>query len=65
MQQDRSIFQEIREKYNIVEVARNLGLIVKEKGDAEGSHRADSLAPEGGGKNALALYEKKGTWYDF
>ena len=63
MQQDRSIFQEIQDKYRIVEVARDLGLSVKKKSD--GSYRADSIAPEGGGENALALYESTNTWYDF
>ena len=65
MNQERSIFQEIQEKYRIVEVARDLGLIVKKKGQSDGSYRADSIAPEGGGENALALYESTNTWYDF
>ena len=62
MNQERSIFQEIQQKYNILEVARNLGIKFKKIGKQV---RADSIAPDGGGENALALFEDSGTWRDY
>ena len=55
---DKSIYQAIQEKYSISEIAENLGIRLK-KG------RSDSIAPDGGGKNAFTVYEKTGRWYDF
>lgn len=62
MQQQGNIFKEVQDKYSIVEVARDLGLKVKQVGK---TYRSDSIAPDGGGENALALYESTNTWYDF
>ena len=60
---EKTIFQEINEKYKITEVARDwLGLKVKQIG---ATYRADSIAPVGGGENALALYSSTNTFYDF
>ena len=63
MTQEKTIFQEIQEKYRIVEVAENtLGLKVKRIG---ATYRADSIAKDGGGENALALYESTNSFYDW
>ena len=55
-----NIFQEIRERYNILDVAQSLGIHVKRVG---GSYRADSL--NGGGEYALQFYPESGTWFDY
>lgn len=63
MTQEKTIFQEIQEKYRIVTVAEDvLGLKVKRIG---ATYRADSIAKDGGGENALALYESTNSFYDF
>ena len=62
MNNEVNIFQAVQEKYNIVAVAKNLGLIIKKVG---GSYRSNSLDESGRGENALALYEATNSWYDF
>ena len=57
-----SIFNQIQDKFNIIDVARDLGLRIKKVG---GSFRANSIDVSGRGENALALYESTNSWYDF
>lgn len=57
-----SIFQEVQERFNIVDVARDLGLRIKKVG---GTYRADSIDNSGRGENALALYQDSNSWFDF
>ncbi len=59
---DTSIFSAINDKYNIVDVAKDLGIRVKRIG---GTFRANSIDISGRGENALALYEHTNSWYDF
>ena len=59
---EKNVFEAVQEKFNIVEVARDLGLKVKRVGN---SYRADSIDSSGRGGNALTLYETSNTWYDF
>ena len=56
-----SIFQEIQERYNILDVAKSLNIRLKKVGS---SYRSDSLDGDGG-ENALAFYEDSNSWYDF
>lgn len=56
-----SIFQKIQDRFNIIDVAKSLGLRVKRIGS---SYRSDSLDGDGG-ENALAYYEESNSWYDF
>ena len=55
-----NIFQEVRQRYRILDVAEDLGLHVKRVG---GSYRADSLA--GGGEYALQFFTDSNTWFDY
>ncbi|MBQ9418914.1 MAG: toprim domain-containing protein [Synergistaceae bacterium] len=56
------IFQTVNEKYEIAEVAKGLGITLHRVGR---SLRADSIAGNGAGKDAFAVYETTNTWYDF
>ena len=56
-----SIFQEVQERYNILDVAKSLNIRLKKVGS---SYRSDSLDGDGG-ENALAFYESTNSWYDF
>ena len=57
-----NVFQAVNEKHSIIAEAQDLGLIIKRIG---GSYRSDSIAPDGGGENALWLNEQTNRWYDF
>ena len=57
-----SIFKEVQDRYNIVDVAESLGIRLHKVGS---SFRADSIAGTGDGKEAFAIYEKTNSWYDF
>ena len=60
---EQNIFQVIQEQFNIVTVAEQmLGLRLRKCGS---TYRADSIAPDGGGKDALALYEETNSFYDW
>ena len=56
------IFSEVQEKFDILEVARDLGIRVKRIGS---TYRADSIDNSGTGENALCLYTTTNSWYDF
>ena len=58
---ETSVFQEIQERFNIIDVAKSLGLRIKRIGS---SYRSDSIDGDGG-ENALAFYESTNSWYDF
>lgn len=58
---ETSIFQEIQERFNIIDVAKSLGLRVKRIGS---SYRSDSIDGDGG-ENALNFYESSNSWHDF
>ena len=62
MPQNENIFQAVNERYNIVEVARDLGIRIKK---VASGYRADSIANNGQGENAFAIYPKSNSWYDF
>ena len=62
MNNEVNIFKAVQEKFNIVNIARDLGLNVKKVGS---SFRADSIDNSGRGENALALYQSTNSWYDF
>lgn len=53
-----NIFQQVRERFNILDVAKDLGLRTKKIG---GSYRADGLD---GGENALQFFTESNTWFD-
>ena len=57
-----NIFKTIQENFNIVQVAKDLGLLVRKIGS---SFRSDSIDISGRGENALALYEDTNSWFDF
>ena len=60
---EQSIFQVIQEQFNIVTVAEQmLNLRLRKCGS---TYRADSIAPDGGGKDAFALYPSDNSFYDF
>ena len=59
---EANVFQAIRQKFSIINIAQELGLHVKRIGS---SYRSDSLAPDGGGENALYFNEHTNTWFDF
>ena len=60
---EQSIFQVIQEQFNIVTVAEQmLNLRLRKCGS---TYRADSIAPDGGGKDALAIYEDTNSFYDW
>ena len=61
--QEVSVFEVIRQQFNIVTVATDiLGLRLKRCGK---TFRADSLAPDGGGENALEIHEDTNSFYDW
>lgn len=57
-----NIFQAVQEKYNVKEVAEQLGIRLHRVG---GSYRANSIFGNGEGENAFAVYPENGRWYDF
>ena len=57
-----NIFQVVQERYNIVDVAQNLGIDLHRVG---GSYRAGSIAHDGGGDNAFTVYPLSNRWWDF
>ena len=62
MPQDKDIFKEVQERYNIKDVAEELGIRLHRVGR---SWRANSPKGNGDGKDAFAIYEETNTWYDF
>ena len=60
--QDENIFQAVQEKYNIIDVANDLGIRLHKVGNG---FRGDSLAGNGQGRDAFAVYEQTNTWHDF
>ena len=60
--QEANIFQAVNEKYDIVEVARDLGIRIKK---VASGYRANSIANNGEGENAFAIYPNSNSWYDF
>ena len=59
MTQERNIFKEVQEQFNIREVAEDLGIRFTRK------DRAWSIANDGRGEYAFAIYPQSNTWYDF
>ena len=59
MLQERNIFKEVQERYNIKDVAESLGIKFTRK------NRAWSIANNGAGEYAFAIYPASNTWYDF
>ena len=62
MSNEVNVFQAVQQKYNIIAVAKNLGIVLKKIG---GSYRSNSIDGSGRGENALAFYEATNSWYDF
>ena len=60
--ENKSIFLEVQDRYNVVDVAESLGIRLHKVGS---SFRANSIAGNGDGKDAFAVYENSNTWYDF
>ena len=61
--QEVSVFEVIQQQFNIVTVAQDiLGLRLKKCGK---TFRANSLAPDGGGENALEIHEDTNSFYDW
>ena len=59
---DENIFAAVQEKYNVKEVAEQLGIMLHRVG---GSYRANSIFGNGDGENAFAVYPENNRWYDF
>ena len=59
---EENIFEAVQEKYEIKAVAEDLGIKLHRVGSG---FRADSIAFDGTGENAFAIYERTNTWYDF
>ena len=59
---NNSIFTTVQERFSIINIATELGLIVTRIGS---SYRSDSLDTSCRGENALAFYENTNTWFDF
>ena len=57
--QERNLFKTVQEIYNIREVAEELGIRFTRK------DRAWSIANNGAGEYAFAIYPQSNTWYDF
>ena len=62
MTEERNIFKEIQDRHEILKVAQDLGIRLRQVGN---SYRADSIAGTGDGKDAFCVYTKSNTWYDF
>ena len=62
MTEERNIFKEIQDRHEILKVAQDLGIRLRQVGN---SYRADSIAGTGDGKDAFSVYPKDNTWYDF
>lgn len=62
MNENLNIFKAVQEKYSIVDVISDLGIRLHRVGS---SLRADSIAGNGAGKDAFAVYEDTNTWHDF
>ena len=58
MLQITETFKMVQEKYEIAEVAKNLGIRLNK-------NRANSIDNSGRGENAFAVYPASNTWYDF
>ena len=62
MEQEKNIFQEVQERYDILDVAANLGIDLRRVGS---TFRANSIAHDGGGENAFTVYPDSNSWFDF
>ena len=62
MTQEKTIFEEVQARYDILEVAAELGIDLRRVGS---TYRASSIAKDGGGENAFAVYPDSNSWYDF
>ncbi|MBQ7217123.1 MAG: toprim domain-containing protein [Synergistaceae bacterium] len=62
MEQEKSIFQQVQERYDILDVAANLGIDLRRVGS---TYRANSIAKDGGGENAFTVYPDSNSWFDF
>ena len=60
--QEKSIFEEVQERYSIIDVAEDLGINLHRVGR---TYRAWSIANDGTGENAFTAYHHSNTWYDF
>ena len=58
-EQEKNIFQEVQERYDILDVAANLGIDLRRVGS---TYRAGSIALDGGGENAFTVYPDSNTW---
>ena len=57
-----NIFQEIQQKFSVINVARDLGFFVKRVGS---SFRSTCIDGSGRGENSLHLHEDTNTWHDY
>ena len=62
MNDKNNAFRAVQEKYRIADVAGDLRIRLHRVG---GSLRANSIAGNGAGKDAFAVYEDSNTWHDF
>ena len=62
MEQEKNIFLEVQERYDILDVAANLGIDLRRVGS---TYRAGSIAPDGGGELAFTVYTDSNSWFDF
>ncbi len=62
MEQEKTIFQEVQERFDIIDVAEQLGIDLRRVGS---TYRANSIAPDGGGENAFTVYPDSNSWFDF
>ena len=62
MQQEKTIFEEVQARYDILEVAAELGIDLRRVGS---TYRASSIAKDGGGEIAFTVYPDSNSWYDF
>lgn len=62
MDEEKTIFQEVQERYDILDVAADLGIDLIRVGR---TYRANSIAKEGGGQNAFTVYPESNSWFDF
>ena len=57
-----NIFQAIQQKYDIINVARDLGIFVKRVGS---SFRSTCIDGSGRGENSLHFHEETNSWHDY
>ena len=59
---EKSIFEEVQERYSIIDVAESLGIDLHKVGR---SYRAWSITFDGTGNNAFAAFPNSNRWWDF